>query len=110
MIEVGTGTFGSRVEGSTPSYPSLASVVYVCLVGEPFLERALMRAFEAWPVGLGLRVLRSKPCVGLFQIIKNGYNKVVVFEDDIRFEPYFRRRLGYIMEEVDYLRLDWDLM
>ena len=42
--------------------------------------------------------------------MEKGYEKVVVFEDDIRFEPYFRRRLGYIMDEVRYLKVDWDLM
>lgn len=42
-------------------------------------------------------------------IVNNGYNKVLLFEDDIRFEPYFKEKLKVMREEADLL-LDWDLI
>ncbi|GAV05127.1 hypothetical protein RvY_15303 [Ramazzottius varieornatus] len=43
-------------------------------------------------------------------VIDKGYQKVLVFEDDIRFENYFRQRLLDIWKDVDRLKLDWDLI
>uniref|UniRef100_A0A8C8A9I7 Collagen beta(1-O)galactosyltransferase 2b n=1 Tax=Oryzias sinensis TaxID=183150 RepID=A0A8C8A9I7_9TELE len=37
-------------------------------------------------------------------------SKVLVLEDDVRFEPRFRRRLEAIMEDVERAQLDWDLI
>ncbi|MPC25644.1 Glycosyltransferase 25 family member [Portunus trituberculatus] len=42
-------------------------------------------------------------------IVNHGYNKVLLFEDDIRFEPYFKEKLKMMREEADSL-LDWDLI
>lgn len=39
-----------------------------------------------------------------------GLAQVVVFEDDVRFESNFRRRLERLMEEVEAEKLPWDLM
>ena len=36
--------------------------------------------------------------------------KSLIFEDDIRFEPYFPEKLSSLMDEADRLALDWDLM
>ncbi|KAF6727439.1 Procollagen galactosyltransferase 2 [Oryzias melastigma] len=44
------------------------------------------------------------------QMVERGFQKVLVLEDDVRFEPRFRRRLQAIMENVDRARLDWDLI
>ena len=44
------------------------------------------------------------------QMIQNNYQKVIVFEDDIRFKPFFRTKLQYMMYEVSQLPYDWDLM
>ncbi|CAL4124140.1 unnamed protein product, partial [Meganyctiphanes norvegica] len=43
-------------------------------------------------------------------IVKNGYKEVIVFEDDIRFEPYFREKIIYIMKEAKELTDEWDLI
>lgn len=34
----------------------------------------------------------------------------LVFEDDIRFEPYFRQKVNALVDEAKRLQLDWDLM
>lgn len=34
----------------------------------------------------------------------------IVFEDDIRFEINFAKKLADLVSEVDRLQLDWDLM
>lgn len=39
-----------------------------------------------------------------------GLEKSVVFEDDVRFEAYFKVRLTRLMEELEWAQLDWDLM
>ncbi|XP_077463352.1 procollagen galactosyltransferase 2 [Stigmatopora argus] len=44
------------------------------------------------------------------QVVERGLQKVLVLEDDVRFEPRFKRRLQAIMEEVDKTQLDWDLI
>ena len=33
-----------------------------------------------------------------------------MFEDDVRFRPFFHERFQYTMYEVATTRLDWDLM
>lgn len=43
-------------------------------------------------------------------VIANNYEKVVVFEDDVRFEPYFRTKMQHLLAEINSLRLDWDLI
>ncbi|KAL1022944.1 hypothetical protein UPYG_G00034560 [Umbra pygmaea] len=44
------------------------------------------------------------------QMVEQGFSKVLVLEDDVRFEPRFKRRLMTIMEEVEKAQLDWDLI
>ena len=43
-------------------------------------------------------------------MVERNYERVAVFEDDLRFEPYFNTRLSRIMKEVDVDRIEWDLM
>lgn len=43
-------------------------------------------------------------------VVEKNYAEVVVFEDDLRFEPYFRTKLNYIMRVVKEKVPDWDLM
>uniref|UniRef100_A0A3P8S8S9 Collagen beta(1-O)galactosyltransferase 2b n=1 Tax=Amphiprion percula TaxID=161767 RepID=A0A3P8S8S9_AMPPE len=43
------------------------------------------------------------------QVIERGLQKVLVLEDDVRFEPRFKRRLQAIMDDIDKTQLDWDL-
>ena len=45
-----------------------------------------------------------------YQVIEHGLQKVLVLEDDVRFEPRFKRRLQAIMDDIDKAQLDWDLM
>ncbi|XP_054912126.1 procollagen galactosyltransferase 2 isoform X2 [Poeciliopsis prolifica] len=44
------------------------------------------------------------------QVVDRGLQKVLVLEDDVRFEPRFKRRLQAIMEDIDRTQLDWDLI
>ncbi|XP_076622754.1 glycosyltransferase 25 family member [Colletes latitarsis] len=44
------------------------------------------------------------------KVLENGFEKVIVLEDDVRFEPFFRQKVNYILTELDNLQLDWDLV
>lgn len=44
------------------------------------------------------------------QVVDRGLRSVLVFEDDLRFEIFFKRRLMNLMRDVERERLDWDLM
>uniref|UniRef100_A0A671X565 Collagen beta(1-O)galactosyltransferase 2b n=1 Tax=Sparus aurata TaxID=8175 RepID=A0A671X565_SPAAU len=44
------------------------------------------------------------------QVLERGLDRVLVLEDDVRFEPRFKRRLQAIMEDIDKAQLDWDLI
>ncbi|KAL0280133.1 UNVERIFIED_CONTAM: hypothetical protein PYX00_001518 [Menopon gallinae] len=44
------------------------------------------------------------------QIVEKGYQVVMVLEDDVRFEPYFREKLTALMNELKDLDLYWDLI
>lgn len=60
-----------------------------------------------WPsVVLGW-VCTSAPSL---QIVSQGLERSVVFEDDVRFEAAFPARLQRLMEELEGAQRDWDLM
>ncbi|XP_046603252.1 glycosyltransferase 25 family member [Neodiprion virginianus] len=44
------------------------------------------------------------------KVVESGYDRVMVLEDDIRFEPYFRQKVSFITSEVERLKIDWDLV
>uniref|UniRef100_A0A674NT14 Collagen beta(1-O)galactosyltransferase 2b n=1 Tax=Takifugu rubripes TaxID=31033 RepID=A0A674NT14_TAKRU len=44
------------------------------------------------------------------QVLERGLKQVLVLEDDVRFEPRFKRRLQAIMDDIDRAQLDWDLI
>ncbi|XP_061634542.1 procollagen galactosyltransferase 2 isoform X2 [Phyllopteryx taeniolatus] len=44
------------------------------------------------------------------QVVERGLQKVLVLEDDVRFEPRFKRRLQAILDDVDKAQLAWDLI
>ncbi|XP_017694838.1 PREDICTED: procollagen galactosyltransferase 1 [Lepidothrix coronata] len=44
------------------------------------------------------------------EISARGLRKSLVFEDDLRFEIFFRRRLTELMEELEEAGTPWDLM
>uniref|UniRef100_A0A8C2CCT8 Collagen beta(1-O)galactosyltransferase 2 n=1 Tax=Cyprinus carpio TaxID=7962 RepID=A0A8C2CCT8_CYPCA len=44
------------------------------------------------------------------QVVERGLQRVLVLEDDVRFEPRFKRRLQTIMEDVKKAQLNWDLI
>lgn len=46
----------------------------------------------------------------LLQVVDRGLQKSLVFEDDLRFEIFFKRRLMNLMRDVEREGLDWDLM
>lgn len=43
-------------------------------------------------------------------MVARGLARVVVFEDDVRFQSNFKGRLERLMEEVEAEKLPWDLM
>lgn len=43
-------------------------------------------------------------------MIKQNYKEVIVFEDDVRFEPFFKDKLKLVRQELMDLNLDWDLI
>lgn len=43
-------------------------------------------------------------------VIEKKHESIIVFEDDIRFEPYFREKVQQLRAEVEKLSLDWDLI
>ncbi|OWK10035.1 CERCAM [Cervus elaphus hippelaphus] len=44
------------------------------------------------------------------EVVARGLTRVVVFEDDVRFESNFKGRLERLMEEVEAEKLPWDLI
>nr|XP_013817347.1 PREDICTED: procollagen galactosyltransferase 1 [Apteryx mantelli mantelli] len=44
------------------------------------------------------------------EIVERGLEKSVVFEDDLRFEIFFKRRLMNLMYDLEEEGLDWDLI
>ena len=46
----------------------------------------------------------------MFQIIEKKYKQVIVFEDDVRFEPRFMSNLNKATESIKKVELDWDLL
>lgn len=44
------------------------------------------------------------------QVVDRRLQKSLVFEDDLRFEIFFKRRLMNLMRDVEREGLDWDLM
>ncbi|KAM4549449.1 procollagen galactosyltransferase 2 [Odontesthes bonariensis] len=44
------------------------------------------------------------------KVIEQGLQKVLVLEDDVRFEPRFKRRLQAIMDDIEQAQLAWDLI
>ncbi|XP_037784027.1 glycosyltransferase 25 family member-like [Penaeus monodon] len=42
-------------------------------------------------------------------IVNNGYKKVLLFEDDIRFEPFFKEKVRHMVRQSTEL-VDWDLI
>jgi GR25 family glycosyltransferase involved in LPS biosynthesis len=43
-------------------------------------------------------------------VIASGHDKVLIFEDDIRFEPFFVAKLENLVEELEEKRDIWDLV
>ncbi|XP_039618701.1 procollagen galactosyltransferase 2 isoform X1 [Polypterus senegalus] len=44
------------------------------------------------------------------EIVDLQLDKALVFEDDVRFQGNFKRRLMRLMEEIELVELDWDLI
>ncbi|KAG7316142.1 hypothetical protein KOW79_021008 [Hemibagrus wyckioides] len=44
------------------------------------------------------------------EIVERGLQRSLVIEDDLRFEPFFKRKLQKLMQEVEAEELDWDLI
>ncbi|XP_059494278.1 procollagen galactosyltransferase 1 isoform X2 [Stegostoma tigrinum] len=44
------------------------------------------------------------------EVVDRNLSKAVVFEDDVRFEVYFKRKLVRLLREVEDVGLNWDLI
>ncbi|XP_076286910.1 glycosyltransferase 25 family member isoform X2 [Lasioglossum baleicum] len=44
------------------------------------------------------------------EVIESDFETVIILEDDVRFEPFFRQKVKYILTELDNLRFEWDLI
>ncbi|KAK3530658.1 hypothetical protein QTP86_030920 [Hemibagrus guttatus] len=44
------------------------------------------------------------------EIVERGLQRSLVIEDDLRFEPFFKRKLQKLMQDVEAEALDWDLI
>ncbi|CAH8569161.1 unnamed protein product [Schistosoma turkestanicum] len=44
------------------------------------------------------------------EMINNGYNRILILEDDLRFAPAFVRNLKKVIKEADENVLNWDLL
>lgn len=44
------------------------------------------------------------------KVIEGGFESVIILEDDVRFEPFFRQKVNYILTELNNLQLEWDLV
>uniref|UniRef100_UPI00358E79BF procollagen galactosyltransferase 1-like n=1 Tax=Myxine glutinosa TaxID=7769 RepID=UPI00358E79BF len=44
------------------------------------------------------------------EVVSRGLQFVLVLEDDVRFELFFRRRLVHLMRDIDQANLEWDLI
>lgn len=52
----------------------------------------------------------NRCCFFLLQTVSEGLNEVLVLEDDVRFEPYFRFKLQIVLNELRHLKVPWDLV
>ncbi|XP_052823543.1 procollagen galactosyltransferase 1 [Octopus bimaculoides] len=43
-------------------------------------------------------------------VVDNNYRKALVFEDDVRFEIFFRQKLEKLLYECEYIVRNWDLV
>ncbi|XP_031840467.1 glycosyltransferase 25 family member isoform X5 [Nomia melanderi] len=44
------------------------------------------------------------------KVIEDDVETIIILEDDIRFEPFFRQKVNYILTELNNLQLKWDLV
>lgn len=58
------------------------------------------------------RLTISEPnvCPSSPQMVDMQMDKALIFEDDVRFQANFKRRVLRLMEEVEQVELDWDIM
>ena len=41
-------------------------------------------------------------------MLEKNLNEIIVFEDDVRFEPFFKQKLNSVREELEHM--EWDLV
>ncbi|XP_066581684.1 glycosyltransferase 25 family member [Prorops nasuta] len=44
------------------------------------------------------------------KVLHNNYSRIMVLEDDVRFEPYFRQKIEFVLKEIETFDIDWDLV
>ena len=44
------------------------------------------------------------------QVVREGLEQILILEDDVVFEPYFRYNLEKVLEEAKQFIPNWDLM
>ena len=43
-------------------------------------------------------------------MVEQKLKRVLILEDDVDFEPKFKKNLKLLLDETETLQLDWDLM
>lgn len=43
-------------------------------------------------------------------MVEQQLKRVLILEDDVDFEPKFKKNLRLLLDETETLKLDWDLM
>jgi collagen beta-1,O-galactosyltransferase len=87
-------------------------------IDEDFLEREGVGMLPGYEEPYSKRQTLTYGEIGCFlshhriwrDVIDKGYQRVLVFEDDIRFEQDFVKKMDAMYTELVRLRLDWDLV
>ena len=43
-------------------------------------------------------------------MVRNGYEKILILEDDANFEKYFQPVVSDLMQQIENKNVEWDLL
>lgn len=46
----------------------------------------------------------------VLKVVEGGKGIAMVLEDDVRFEPFFQRKVFALLEEMKKINLEWDFV
>ena len=73
----------------------------------------LLLMFDCWQIidTLNMKTKNSNYGICFFpQMVEKNYDVVLIFEDDVRFEPFFKTKMEALLQEADKKTPNWDLM